>query len=98
MLRLNRSYKENEPPEVFYKEPVLKSLAVFTEKHLCLIFFSTKMRDFIKEGLPHMCFPANIAKCFKNTYFENICERLLLYKEIYIIWQKFDKLLLPCHP
>ena len=35
--------------------------------------------NFIKKRLQHRCFPVIIANFFKNTYFKNICERLLLF-------------------
>ena len=34
--------------------------------------------NFIKKILLHRCFPVTIVKFFKNTYFEELCELLLL--------------------
>ena len=44
------------------KKAVLKNFAVFTGK--------LHISNFIKKRLQHRCSPLNIAKIFKNTYFE----------------------------
>ena len=48
---------QKHPPEVFCKKGVLNNFTIFTGKLLCW-------------RLEHTCFPVNIAKIFKNTYFE----------------------------
>ena len=34
---------QKQPPEVFYKEAVLKNFAIFTAKHLCWSLFLIKL-------------------------------------------------------
>ena len=45
---------QKQPPEVFYKKTVVKKLAIFTEKNLCL------------ESL----FNSEYCEIFKSSYFE----------------------------
>ena len=56
----------NQPPEVFYKNSVLKNFALFTGKHLLESLFNKvadlKFCNFIKNRLQSRCFTANIAK------------------------------------
>ena len=63
------------------KKSVLKSVAIFTEKHLrwslLLIMFS-KFSNFIKKRLQRRCFPVNIVKILRTPILNDICERLLL--------------------
>ena len=58
------------------KEGVLKNLAIFTGKHLCwsLIKF---IKLHVKETSTQVFF-CEYCKIFKNIYFEDIWERLLL--------------------
>ena len=44
------------------KKAVLKNFVVFTGKFQAC--------NFTEKRLQHRCFPLNIAKIFKNTYFE----------------------------
>ena len=60
-----------QPPEVLYKNTVLKNLAIFTEKQLCWSLFLIKR-------LKHGCFPVNIAKCLRTPILKNIWEEMLL--------------------
>ena len=52
---------QKQSPEEFYKKPVLKILAIFTGKHLCLILFLI----------------VNIVKILRVPILKNICGRLL---------------------
>ena len=58
-----------QPLEMIYKKAVLKNFAMFTGKHLCWNLFLSKVAS-LKKRLQHSCFPVNISKNFKNTYFE----------------------------
>ena len=62
-----------QPPEMFNKKAVLKNFVIFTGKQLCRSLFFNKFSvpqvcNFIKKRLPHIFFPVNIAKNFKNSY------------------------------
>ena len=59
--------------QMFFKIDSLKIFAVFTGKHLCwIVFFS-----FIKEILQHRCFPVNIAKFLRTSFFTEHQQLLL---------------------
>ena len=66
--------KEKQPPEAFCKKGVLKNFAMFTAKHVLESLFNKvaylKACNLIKKRLQHGCFPVNIAKFLRNTYFE----------------------------
>ena len=53
---------------VFYKKAILKTLAIFTGKHLCWGLFLIKLQ----------AFPVNIAKFLRTPILMNICERVFL--------------------
>ena len=55
-------------PEVFYKKTVVKKIAIFTEKHLCCSLFLIQ----------------NIAKSLRAAILKNICERLLLFINVFM--------------
>ena len=57
---------QEQPPEVFHKKAVLKNFAVFTKTTV----LNQQVCNFIEKRIQHRCFPVNIAKIFKNTYFE----------------------------
>ena len=61
---------QKHPLKVFYKKAVLKNFVIFTGKHLCWSLFLIKT--------PIQVFSCEYCKIFKNNYFENICQRLLL--------------------
>ena len=61
--------------DVLWKKDVLKNLAVFTEKHLCLSLFLIKLQAF---RIQHRSFPVNIAKVLRTPVLENICGRFRL--------------------
>ena len=65
-------WKEERPPELFFKKGVLRNFAKFTGKHLCLSLFFDKVTGLrsatlLKERLWHRCFPMNFAN-FLNEY------------------------------
>ena len=68
------------------KEGVLKSLANFPWKQLCWILFLIKLQAFRLLNLLKRDSNTGvllwICKIFKNTYFDEICERLLLEFQI----------------
>ena len=51
-------------PEVFCKKVVLRKIAKFTAKHLCL-----RPATLLKKRLWHRCFPVNFAKFLRTTFF-----------------------------
>ena len=75
-----------QPPEVFYKKVVLKSLTIFAGKHLCTCVgvsfnkvVSLQVRNFFKKRFQHKVFPVDISKFFRLAISKNICEQLLLH-------------------
>ena len=64
------------------KKDVLKNLAKFTVKHLCLSLFAT----LLKKKLWHRCFLVNFAKVLRTPFFQNT-SRQLLFKVPYISWK-----------
>ena len=59
--------------QMFFKIDILKNLAMFTGKHLGLLFnivAGLEHCNCIKKRFQHKCFLVKIAKIFKNTYFE----------------------------
>ena len=72
--RFQWSWFRSSRSQMFFKIGVLENCAIFTRKHLCwslfLIKFSKKfIKNFIKKRLQHRCFPANIAKFLRTTFF-----------------------------
>ena len=58
------------------KKTVLRNFAKFPRKHLCQRLFFNKVAGLrpatlLKKSLWHRCFPVNIAKFSKNTFFKN---------------------------
>ena len=56
------------------KKDALKNLEKFTGKHLCQSLFFNKVAGLraatlSKKRLWHRCFPGNLAKFFKNSFF-----------------------------
>ena len=64
---------QKQPSQMFFKIGVLKNLEIFTGKHLCLSFPLIKLQalawNIIKKRLQHRCFPLNIAKFLRTTFF-----------------------------
>ena len=73
---------QKQPPQVFYKKPVHKNFAIFTEKHLYWSLLS------IKKRLQHRCFPVDIAKFLRTLILKIVCERLLLVSDMFIVVSK----------
>ena len=68
---------------MFKKKPVYKNFTILIGKHLCWNLFFNKSAGlqccrFIKRGLQHRRFIANIEKFLKTPTLKKICERLLL--------------------
>ena len=67
----------------YVKDGVPKNFENFTGKHLCWSLFLMKLLvqacNFIKKRLHHQCFPVKFAKFLRTSFFNNICERLLLF-------------------
>ena len=67
---------------MFFEIGVLKNFATFTGKHalesLLNKVASLKPCNFIKKRLQHRCFPVNIAKFLRTTFFTEHLRRLLL--------------------
>ena len=57
--------------QMFFKIGALKNFAIFTGKYLCWSLFLTKLQGF-------RCFPVNIAKIFKSSFFIEHLRCLLL--------------------
>ena len=68
-------------PEVFCKKVVLRKIAKFTAKHLCL-----RPATLLKKRLWHRCFPVNFAKFLRLPFLQNSSKPLLLYSETF--WKK----------
>ena len=78
MVLLTKTCSEKkQPPEVFYKNAVLKKFAIFTGKHLCFSLCLIKAYNVIKKRLQRMCFPVNIEKFLRTPILKNICALLL---------------------
>ena len=65
------------------KNGVLKSIAIFTEKHLCQSLFFNKVEGLrpetlLKKSLWHRCFPMNFAKFLRTPFSQNTFGWLLL--------------------
>ena len=54
----------------------IQNYAKFTGKQLCQSFGSATL---LKKRIWHRCFPVNFEKYFKNTFFIEILQWLLLY-------------------
>ena len=73
---LPNGHCRNSHRRCFVKKAVTWSFANFIGKHLCWSL-SFRPATLLKET-PTQVFPHEIWEDFKKTYFENICERLLL--------------------
>ena len=66
----------------FVKKVFLKNFANFAGKHLWWSLFLTKSQtqgcNFIKKRLQHRWFPVKFVEFSRTPIFKNICERLLL--------------------
>ena len=64
------------------KKAVLKNFTIFTGKHLCWSLFSSL------QETPTQVFFYEDCEIFNNTYFENICDRLLLFPTDFFMFAK----------
>ena len=73
---------QKQPPEVFYKDGVLKTFSNFTGKHLCQSLFLIKLQaeayNFIKKETLTKVFSFEFWGIFTNTFVQNTSGRLLL--------------------
>ena len=69
--RLKRSNCRSSHSQMFLKVDVLKTFAIFTQKHLCW-----RLRR--KERLQHRCFPVNITKVLRTALIIEYLRWLLL--------------------
>ena len=77
----------NKRSQMFYKTDALKSLAIFTGKHLCWRFF---LINFIKKRLQHRCFPVKIAKCLSTAfYIEHFVPIHYTFQNFYVMIEFF---------
>ena len=77
----------NRRSQMFYKTDALKSLAIFTGKHLCWRFF---LINFIKKRLQHRCFPVKIAKCLSTAfYIEHFVPIHYTFQNFYVMIEFF---------
>ena len=61
---------------MFYKKVVLKTLAIFTGKHLCWILVLVKLESILLKKAQTQVFSFEYGESFKNTYFQ-------IFKNIY---------------
>ena len=57
--------------QMFFITSVLKNFAIFTGEHLCWSLFLIKLQacNFIKKRPQYRCFPVNIVKFLRTTFF-----------------------------
>ena len=79
--------KQKQLPEVFCKKLFLKSFALFTGKYLCwsLSLINLWHLQLYQKETPVQVFSCEFCETFNNTYFRNICERLLLNKCYWVL-------------
>ena len=75
-------YHQRKPPEVFFKNPVLKNFPKFTAEKFKN--FTKIARNFSKNRLLHSCFPVKLAIILRTSFLLNI-SRWLLYRANCII-------------
>ena len=54
----------------------------FSREGRCSVKKGLQTCNFIKKGLQHRYFPVNITKFLRTPFWKNICERLLLVKNV----------------
>ena len=67
--------KRRSRREVFCKKGVLENFTKFTGKHLCWSLFFNKVaglrpESILKKRLQQRCFPLNLVKFLKNSFFK----------------------------
>ena len=73
---------------MFYKKSIIKSLAIFTGKHLCRNIHRKASVlcqgcNVIKKRMKDRCFPVNIRNSVRKSILKILCERLLLPTEVF---------------
>ena len=74
---------QRQHSQMFFKIGVLKNFAIFTGKYLCWSLFLTKLQGF-------RCFPVNIAKIFKSSFFIEHLRCLLLQMFCFTLYFQKD--------
>ena len=93
-IEWNRRLRKSSRPQMFFKIIVLKNFVSFTGKHLCW-----RLINLIKKKLQHRCFPVNIVKLFKSSFFIDHLRWLFLgtginriYSEKYLLQNSKDNM------
>ena len=55
--------------QMLFEIDLFKNFTTFTGKHLCWSLFLIKLQVLLKKRLQHRCFPVNIPKFLKNSFF-----------------------------
>ena len=76
---------KKQPPEVFYKKDILKTLAKFTTKHLCRSHFFMAC-NFNKNETPTKVFSCESYEFFKNSFFTEHMHATVYDKFKYQCW------------
>ena len=72
------SFHANSPPEVFYKNFLLKNFAILTGKRLCWSLFLIGLHLYSKDT-PTQVFCCEYCQIFKDTYFEEHLRMVAFY-------------------
>ena len=88
-----------QPPEVFCKKGVLKNFSNFTGKHLCWGIFLIKLHEWkpvtLKKETLTQVVPVKFTKFLRAPIqfliSKNICERLLLKRNICVKWVNVEE-------
>ena len=93
-IEWNRRLRKSSRPQMFLKIIVLKNFVSFTGKRLCW-----RLINLIKKKLQHRCFPVNIVKLFKSSFFIDHLRWLFLgtginriYSEKYLLQNSKDNM------
>ena len=87
---------QKRPPEVFYKETVLKNFAKFTGKHLCQSLFFNKVAGLrpatlLKKRLWHRWFSVNFATFSRTHFLQNTSGGCFcLFYAVLLCWCSLD--------
>ena len=81
---------QKQRPEVFCKKGILKNSRNFIGKHTCRSLSFTKLKTFrpstlLKRGILQRCFPVKFPKFLRTPILKNICKRLFLCIDYFII-------------
>ena len=90
--------RQKQPPEVFCKKVVLRNFVKFTGKLLCHSLFLNKVAGLrpklLKKRLRHRCFPVNLVKFLRTSFFTEHLWWLLLKRicEFDSYWEVYERL------